>query len=218
MSIGANLLRFRPNQEFIDYDLETESLNGIFARPWQLGMVQFTLKENLGEQNRFIWWPDLRVTKRAAEITRFNYAEYKEKAEDPKKVLEEFEDTIYSKKFKLVNQNLLGFDAQIVNVWRRSLGLKPYVDYLYEEFKVYDTLAISRSIKKQIKPDTSSSKAFLAWQYKMLSIREKLKCSLGAIGKELGVAFDEQGLHDALIDVRLCREVFRKQIYSVELI
>jgi len=117
-----------------------------------------------------------------------------------------------------LNQNWIGYDNQIYNVWRQGCGLRPYNDYLYEDFKVYDTLAVSRSIKKGIKPDTSSGKNFLAWQYRMLSIREKLKCSLGAIGKELQIEVDDNQLHDALVDVRLCRQVFRKQVWAVELV
>jgi len=218
MSIGSQLLRYQKNQKFACFDLETEGLNGVYSRPWQLGMTQFTQNEELGETDRYIWWPNLKVSKRAAEVTRFNYNVYKERAEDPKKVLSDLEDVIYSKEYKILNQNLIGYDTQILNVWRRSLGMKPYHDFLYEEFKVYDTLAISRSIKKGIPPDTSSTLAFLSWQYKMLSIREKLKCSLGAIGKELGVEFNSEFLHDALRDVRLCKEVFKKQIWTIELI
>lgn len=218
MSIGSNLLRFNKTQKFACLDLETEGLNGIFSRPWQMGMVTFTQNQDLSESNRYIWWPDLKVGKRAAEITRFDYRAYKEKAEDPKKVLEEFEDIIYSKEYKVLNQNLLGFDLQIIGAWRRALGMEPYYDFIYEDFKVYDTLAFSRATKKGLSPDTSSSIAFLSWQYKILSLREKLKCSLGAVSKEMGLVFDSNTLHDALFDVRLCKEVFKKQIWSMELI
>jgi DNA polymerase III epsilon subunit-like protein len=217
--IGSNLLRYDKEQKYICGDVETTGLNLIYALPWQLGYTTFTLDNNLTEANRYIWWPNLKVSADAQRITRFNPQEYKEKAEDPTKVLEEFEDILYSESYKCVSQNWLGYDSMIINVWRRALGKKPYYDYLYQHFKVYDTLSLSRSIRKGIKPDTSSSNAFLAWQYKMQSIHEKnLKCSLGAIGKELGVQFDEAGLHDALKDVRLNREVFRKQVWSIELI
>ena len=218
MSIGENLLRFNRVQKFACFDLETEGLNGVFSRPWQLGMVLFNQSQDLSEMNRYIWWPDLKVGKRAAEITRFNYQAYKDRAEDPKKVLEELEDIIYSKEYKLVNQNLLGFDIQILGAWRRALGMEPYYNFIYEDFKAYDTLAFSRAIKKGIPPDTSSSIAFLGWQYKILSLREKLKCSLGAVSKEMGLIFDPNTLHDALFDVRVCKEVFKKQIWSMELV
>jgi DNA polymerase III epsilon subunit-like protein len=218
MSIGSNLLRFQKNQEFSADDLETEGLNGIYSRPWQWGHVEFTIDRNIKDFSRYIWWPNLNVSKDAARITRFNYQDYKDKAEDPEKLLEEFEDIFYSKSKKVVNQNLIGFDGLILNNWRRALGKKPYWGWLYEPYKVYDTLALSRAFKKGLVPDTSSPEAFLIFQFKMLSIRERLKCSLGAIGKELKIEFNEDGLHNAADDTLLVREVFRKQIYHFELI
>jgi DNA polymerase III epsilon subunit-like protein len=219
MSIGTELLRYNNQQKFICPDCETTGLNLLYALPWQVGYVTFDLKNNLTKENRYIWWPDLKVSADAARITRFDYGYYKDKAEDPVKVLEELEDVLYSESYKVVSQNWLGYDSMIINSWRRALKLKPRYDYLYQPFKVYDTLAISRAIKKGIKPDTSSSNAFLSWQYKMQSIHQKgLKCSLGAIGKELGVVFDENSLHDALSDVLLNVEVFRKQVWNMELI
>jgi DNA polymerase III epsilon subunit-like protein len=219
MSIGENLLRYKKDQLFLCADCETTGLNLIHTLPWQIGYITFTLDKNISETNRYIWWPNLKVSIDAARTTRFNLEDYKNKAEDPKKILEEFEDILYSESYKCVSQNWLGYDSMIINSWRRALNLKPRYDYLYQPFKVYDTLCISRAIKKQLKPDTSCSNAFLAWQYKMQSIHQKgLKCSLGVIGKELGVPFDEKSLHNALSDVTLNVEIFRKQVWMMELI
>lgn len=219
MSVGSNLLRYQKDQLFVCPDVETTGLNLIHTLPFQIGYATFTLEKNLTKESRYIWWPELRMSADAARITRFDYNFYKERAEDPKKVLEEFEDILYSESYKCVSQNWLGYDSMIINSWRRALGLKPRYDYLYQPFKVYDTLCLSRAIKKGLKPDTSSSNAFLAWQYKMQSIHQKgLKCSLGAMGKELGVEFNEGGLHEALTDVLLNVEVFRKQVWQMELV
>lgn len=215
--IGENLLRFQTQQLYAAIDLETENLNLVNGRPWQVGIVTFTLKENKGELDRYIWWPDLCVSKKAAQITQFNYQKYKERAEDPIKVLEEVEDIIFSKSYKIVNQNYLGFDAMVLNAWRRALGKKVYNDYLYEDFKVYDNLALSRAMKKGIKPDISSGINFLGWQYRMLSIREKLKCSLGVMAKELGAEVDDSKLHEAVYDCYQAAGVFRKQIWAMEI-
>jgi DNA polymerase III epsilon subunit-like protein len=217
--IGSNFLRYNNNQLFVLPDSETTGLNLLYSLPWQLGYCIFSLKENISEKKRYIWWPNLRVSSDAARITRFNYKTYKENAEDPRKVLEEFEDILYSASYKCVSHNWLGYDSMIINSWRRELGLSIRYDYLYQPYKVYDTLCIARAIKKGIRPDTSSSDSFLAWQYKMSSLREKgLGCSLGAIGKEYGIKFDESKLHDSLKDIHLNREVFRKQVWEVELI
>lgn len=219
MSIGSNLLRYSDKQKFVCADFETTGLVLHDSTPWQLAYDTFTLKDNLSSKNRYIWWSDLQVSKQAAIVTGFNYDTYKEKAEDPIKILEEFEDILYSKEYKVISQNWLGYDSMILNVMRRKLGKKEYYDYLYQPYKAYDTLALSKAIKKSITPDISSSNAFLAWQYKMLSLVEKgLKCSLGAMGKELQINFDEKGLHNAANDVMLNIEVFRKQVWSLELI
>lgn len=221
MSLGENLLRYNKKQVYDSLDAETESLNLVFSRPWQVGRVSFTLNDNFDhlDLNKYIWWKDLKVSRDAARITRFNYQEYKERAEDPVKVLEEVEDRLHSKDIKLVNQNLIGFDSMVLNAWRRALGKKQIYSWMHEPFKCYDTLAISRAIKKGEKPDTSSPENFLAWQIRMLSIkREKLKCGLGTIAKELGAIVDDNKLHDALYDVIQVREVFRKQIWQMELI
>lgn len=216
--IGTELLRYKKDQLFAAMDYETEGLNLLNSRPWQLGYVRFTLDKNIEVVNKYIYWKDLKVSAKAAAITRFDINDYKQKAEDPKKVYEEWADIRNSNSVKIVNQNWLGYDEMIENVWRRNIGLKPSYDYIYQPYKTYDTLALSRAIKKNIKPDTSSSEAFLAWQFRMLSIREKLKCSLGAIGKELGINFDELGLHNAVNDTILNAEVFRKQVWTLELI
>lgn len=219
--IGASLLRYSDSQVYCLGDVETTGLNLYASLPWQLSYCTFTLKRNLEQHTHYIWWEGLqqKMSKGAARITRFDYYDYKDKAEDPAKVLAAFEERLYDPSTKVVSQNWLGYDNMIINVWRRALGLKPRYKYIHEPFKVYDTLALSRAIKKQIAPDTSSGPAFLAWQYRMLDLREKgLKCSLGAIGKELSVDFNEAALHSADTDVILNREVFRKQLWSLPLI
>jgi len=219
MSIGSELLRFNYKQVFCCGDFETTSVNLQFTLPWQIALYNFNLNGVISTQNRYIWWADLNMSADAARITNFNYQHYKDHAEDPIKVLKEIEDVIYDPSVKIVNQNYLGFDAMVLNIWRRKLGLKTYYDYIHQPYKIYDTLALTRAIKLGITPDTSSSLAFLNSQFKLLSIRKKgLKAGLGSISKELGVVVDESKLHDAMYDTWLVSEVFKKQIYKLELI
>jgi hypothetical protein len=80
-------------------------------------------------------------------------------------------------------------------------------------------LALARGLKSGIKPDTSTSNNFRAWQYRMLDNRDVKGCSLGNTAKELAVKLDESKLHDALYDVQVNMEIFTKGfIWSMELI
>lgn len=214
--IGAELIRYNKEQLYCCGDVETTGLNISYSLPWQLSYLTFTLDKDIQQRTQYIWWKDLKVGKQAALITRFDYNHYKENAEDPIRVLEEFEDTLYSKDYNIVSQNWLGYDSMIINVWRKQLGLKPRYDYMLG--RVYDTIALSKAIKLGLKPDISSDKAFLAWQFRMLGIVKKgLKTSLGVMGKELNVTFAETGLHDAKNDVLLNAGIFRKQVWMLEI-
>ena len=194
--IGSELRRYAINQKYNCADLETEGLNLFFSRPWQVTWTLFNIKQNLSESTRYIWWPDLKVSKRAAIVTRFDFNAYKQAAEDPKKVLEEFEDKVHDSNYDLVSHNWLGYDCMILNAWRRGVGLKPRNDYYT---KVFDTLAMARAYKENITPDVSSFEAFLAFQYRMLNYRYPKcpKTSLGVISKDLGIKVDSDKLHDS---------------------
>lgn len=214
--IGAELLRFDKKQIYFSYDTETEGLNLLFSRPWQLSWSTYTLDQNIKDNNYFVWWKDLQVSRGAAIITRFNYDNYKAKAKDPAEVLALFEKDYYDPHVNLVGQNLLGYDSMIINVMRRALKMPVRYDDLLG--RVYDTIALSKAIKLDLKPDKSSSEAFLAWQYRMLTIRRKgLKTSLGTIAKEYKIETSDDQLHDGLYDVRINREIHRQQVWKLEI-
>lgn len=218
--LDNNLLRFNENQKFILPDFETNGLNLHTTLPWQLSFVTFDLKNNYEEHDYFIKWDNFKMSTGAAIATNFNPIKYKNEAKDPKFVLDIFESFLLDKQYRVVWHNGLGFDSMVYNIWRRMLGLKPNYDFLYDrEFACYDTLALSKAYKKGFKPDISNSKAFLAWQYRMSSIRLERgnKTNLGAMGKEFGIKFNESDLHNALFDIRLNREVFRQLIWKMDI-
>lgn len=206
--IGAELRRFDFNQKYNCADMETEGLNLYFSRPWQITWSIFTVKKNIESNTRYIWWPDIKVSKKAAAITGFDFQFYKENAQDPKKVLDEFENTLNDKNIDIVSHNWLGYDSMILNVWRRALGLKPRHDYYS---RVFDTLALSKAFKEGIEPDTSNPEAFLAFQYRMLSYRRAKmpKTSLGSMAKDLGISTEGRSLHDSSVDTDINIEVFK---------
>ena len=79
-----------------------------------------------------------------------------------------------------------------------------------------DTLSIAKAIKKQIK--ISKGESLLAWQYRLNHLIERgLSCNLKQCCKDFDVPFDASKLHDALYDIRVNYEVFKKMIWEVEL-
>lgn len=212
--IGSELLRYNKKQKYCLYDVETESLSLSSARPWQLSMIDFTLEHTTKNENRYVWWEDLNVSKRAAAITRFDYEFYRNKAEDARAVLEDLEERFDDPEVILVGHNILGYDLMITNVWRRNVGFPIKNRYIG---KVIDTLALSRAYRENIPPDTSSPEAFLAWQYRILSYRRQKmpKTSLGVMAKELGIETDKERLHDASYDTHINMEVFKSLLWKL---
>jgi lipopolysaccharide assembly outer membrane protein LptD (OstA) len=216
--IGVELLRYNKTQEYITLDTETESLNTVYAKPFQVSFSVWTLDGQKEFHDYFVWWENLRMSAGAAAITKFNYDEYKSKARDPKEILEIVESYLHNPKYKIAAQNFLGYDSMILNAWRRALGMKPIYDYLYQPFKTYDTIALSKAYKKQIKLDTSSSNNFLAHQYRLIDYVEKgLKTSIGIMSKEFGIAVDESRLHTADYDIIQNVEIHKKLIWLLEI-
>ena len=217
--IGANLLRYNKTQKYLTLDTETSGLNLFAALPTQISFVTYTLDNNLEEHNYFILWPEkeLRMSRGAAIVTRFNYEQYEAKAQDPEEVWEIVEKYIYSPEYILFNQNLLGYDSMIINNWRRKMGLKIDYDFIHNG-KPYDTLALSKALRLKVPPVLENGKLSLSWQYKMIDtiIKDKsMKTSISAMLKEFKIQFNENELHDALVDVSKNREINRKLIWSL---
>lgn len=212
-NLGANLLRYNIDKEhFLVPDCETEALNLRFSRPWSVGYLICDGKNIISKNNRYLWYSDLKVSKDAARITNFNYQEYKEKAEDPKKVYEEFGDYLYNSQYIKVGHNFLGIEVPMFDSWRRAIGLK--TDYSFINDRILDTHSIAKAIKKSIKP----TNPLIAWMYKLNSLVEKgLKTNLGLLAKENDIPVNESLQHDALYDVLLTWEIFKKQIWQIEL-
>lgn len=218
--LGENLLRYKTDQKFCILDFETEGLNLVASRPWQLSFAIFDAKNIYEEHDYLIKWDNLQMSAGAAAITGFNPINYKNTASNPQEILDIFDKYLNDKQYRLVFHNGLGFDTMIYNVWRRNLGLKPIYDFLYDrEFSCYDTLSLSKAYKLGVTPDISSSNNFLAWQYKMLSKRleRTQKTNLAAMGREFKLNFDEKNLHNAKFDIRLNIEVFRQLIWKLEI-
>ena len=81
--------------------------------------------------------------------------------------------------------------------------------------RIIDTRSIATAIAKEIPVDREN---FLAWQYKMINYKERgLRTAQGFLLKKYDIPHDPKKLHDALYDIIMNYEIFRKQLYEIEL-
>ena len=208
-----DLLRFKFDQKYIIFDTETEGLNLVSSKPWQLAWIEAKGKKITKKQNRFLKWDELNVSEDAAKITGFNKIDYLSKAEDPSVVFKEFMDLISQDDVIVVGQNILGYDLYMLGVIARNLNVK--IDYSFAK-RCFDTKAIATAIAKDSKnPDKED---FLAWQLRYLNYREKgLRTNQKFLLQHYDIDFDEKQLHDALYDIEKNFEIFQKQIWELEI-
>ena len=116
------LLRFNKNQRYVVFDTETEGLNLVKSRPWQVAWLVAQGDKIISRNDRFIHWPNINVSEGAARITGFSKKEYDKKGRPPNQVWEEFSKDLLDENTIIVGQNLLGFDVYMVDVWRKLMG------------------------------------------------------------------------------------------------
>lgn len=207
----SELLRFDYKQKYVIFDAETEGLNLVNSKPWQMAWIVAQGDKILEKFDINIKWDNLIVSDGAAKITGFSYHEHEKKAIDPTKAFDLFSKYLYDPQYKLIGQNVLGFDVYMVNVWRKLIGLKS--DYSFVD-RIIDTRCLAMAIAKQIPVQHDN---FMSWQYKLLNHRDKtVKASQLALLKQYGIEFDASKLHDALYDVEMTYKIFKKQIYDIE--
>lgn len=207
------MIDINKNTRFIVSDFESENLHQRYNRPWNLSYVIFQNNKILEEHDYFIWWPDLKMSKGAAEATKFDPKEYKEKAEDPKVVFNKVKHIFYPDKPTkdwIVFHNGLNFDVYMLRNWFKEIGeWRGEKEYI---FRFLDSNAIARAAKNNNKADKNH---FLSWQYKWANTPQKgIKTSLTTLGKEQGVEFDETKLHRGLPDVRLNAQILNPILYQ----
>lgn len=208
-----NLLRFDFNQKYIVLDTETEGLNLLKSRPWQVAWIEAVGKKTISRKERFIFWPDLKVSEEAARITGFDYEKYRSLAKSPEEVLEEFLPILNNPEYKIIGQNILGFDVYMINSWMRAVGRESCFRYVK---RILDTKALAMAIAKEVK--TVECDDLITWQYRWLNHREKgIKTSQAHLLKHYDIPHDASRLHDALYDIEMTFNIFQKQINDIEI-
>lgn len=207
------LLRFNFRQKYITFDFETRNLAISSETPWQLGYILAEGKIVKREIERKIFWPNYDVKPEIAAMNHFDRFQYENEARDPVEVLDEFESYLYDPEYLVIGMNSINFDGFIHNNWRKALGRK--TDYSWMNRHI-DILATFRAIMAGSK--TPPKDDLLAWQYNFLHNRDKkVKASLSAQMKHFNLAYDAALSHNALVDVRNTFEVFKKQLFELDI-
>lgn len=194
-------------KSFIAYDYESEGLNLNSSRPWEIAWVHFNHREIISKQQYYIYWKDLDISLEAKKITGFDQSDYNKHAVSPQQVWSEFSPIYLDKSVGIVGQNILGFDWFLT--CQLSNFLKIYYPWKEVLERYIDTHTISKATKLDMKVDRDN---FLAWQYKVNSIRAKVKTNLKLMCLENGIEWDDDKAHSALFDVEKTVEYFNKVI------
>ena len=191
------------NQKYLVFDTETEGLNLHSSRPWQVAWLICQGNKVLERHDRLISYKDLEISKTVAKLTGFTWDRYNAEKEPLKKVWSDFKKDLFNPEYKIVGQNLLGFDVYMVAIMQRLLGETPDYSYLN---RIYDTRALGKAYREEL---SKPKKDLLSWQYKVIHDRSlKAKVSQLQLLKFFGIDFVEDKLHDALYDNEMCFKVF----------
>jgi len=209
--IGIDLLRFS-DRKIVLFDVECQRLNLLNDNlPFQLSYVISQHGKILERHNHYLKWPNFVMSPDAARITRFQQF-WVDNGEDPRKVLEKWENYAMNESYLLCGHNALTFDLPVWQLWRRELGLKP--DWSPAK-RLIDTHLLSRAYKEGWKPDRAN---LLAWQYKVAgAYRKGVKTGLSLMAKELDIPVDENKLHDADYDLILNSALLWKLANLIEI-
>jgi len=212
--LGKKLLRFDFDQEYCFFDKETENLNLVkHNRPWQLAWLIAKGNKVVDRFDRYLRWDNINVSPEAAKVTGFNIKKYLDLAEDPRKVLKEFDEFLFDNKYYICGHNILGFDVYIYNIMRKELGLPTNYSFID---RCIDTNCLAKAIKCEV-PFERELIDFISWQYKFTEYRQRgLKTNLQQLCKEYGIDFDPSMLHSAIYDIEKNFEVFQKQIREID--
>ena len=194
------------NQKYLVFDTETEGLNLHSSKTWQLSWIVCQGNRVIETHDKFIKHKELNIPEVVKKLTRFDWDSYNAKAESLISVWSKFEKYLFDPQYIVVGQNLLGFDVYMIAHLQRMLGQQPDYSYLP---RIYDTRALAKAYREELEKPRGDD--LLSWQYKIINDRRlKAKVSQNQLLKFFDIDFEEEKLHDALDDIKMCYQVFLK--------
>ena len=191
------------NQKYIVFDTETEGLNLHSSKTWQLSWLVCEGNKVIEEHDEFIAHKELNIPEVVKKLTGFNWDKYNRRSRSLENVWAKFEKYLFDPQYKIIGQNLLGFDVYMIAVLQRILGQEPDYSYLS---RIYDTRALGKAYREGLE---KPKKDFLSWQYKIINDRSlKAKVSQNQLLKFFNISYEEEKLHDALYDIQMCFKIF----------
>ena len=193
------------NQKYLVFDTETEGLNLHSSKPWQLSWIVCQGSKVLEEHDHFISHKELNIPEVVKKMTGFDWDHYNKKSRSLSEVWAKFESYLFDPQYIIIGQNLLGFDVYMVALLQRMLDQEPDYSYLP---RIYDTRALGKAYREELdKPKNE----MLSWQYKIINDRSlKAKVSQNQLLKFFSIDFDEDKLHNAMYDIKMCYQIFLK--------
>lgn len=192
------------NQKYLCIDVESENLNLVKVKPWQLAWCLAEGNKITHRFNEYVDFPDFEIRDEIARMNHFSWSEYNKKKKPKQEVWEKLKVELYNPERIIIGQNLLGFDCYALASLQKYMGQKP--DYSYME-RIYDTRPIGKAWKEGLtKPEGGD---FLSWQFKMIHDRTmKARVSQAQLLKDLTIEHDPSKLHDAVYDIEMTFKIF----------
>jgi len=210
-----NLLRFNKKMRYAYFDVETECLclHIPLNLPWQLGMLKVTGDTTTDSYCEYIKWDrPLKLSAKAAEITRYDAAKVEKYAKPYREVIEKAVDWTSNCDY-ICGSNVLGFDIYFLIYFYELCGKSS--KGLAE--KVLDTHLLAKGLKINNVYNPSKN-SLLEYQYTIQNTKAKgVKTKLEVLGREYGIEHDYESCHDALSDLVLNKKVFDKLVYQIEI-
>lgn len=193
------------DQKYITMDYECNALNLFYTKPWQLSWVEHHGTKLIEEVDLYIDIPNLNLSPFIKKLTGFNQKKYDDEKQPPKVIHDKLMEKLLDPSYKIIGQNLLGYDIYITAILQRICGVKP--DYSYVE-RILDTMPLAKAYKHEIE---KPQKDLIGWQFKILNDRSlKKRVNQKQLLTDFGIDFDEKLLHNSLYDVKMCKQVFDK--------
>jgi DNA polymerase III epsilon subunit-like protein len=216
MNSEENWLRFNKKAKIAVCDVETFNLNLNWQvnRAWQVSCLKVEGETILEEVDCLIKWDDckFKIGAGAAEATKFNQKHFDAHCIDPKTAFAKFWPVLKWADH-IIMHNGLRFDVYLLKGYAEWMG----EDWKFLVNKIIDTKSIAQGLKLN-RPFNPASDDWMDYQITYSnSVVKGVKTNLTALGKEYGIPFDYENLHNAANDVKLNLLVFNKLKWLCEI-